>query len=110
MDIRIRQGENFAWWDSLKYKQTGAPADLTGMTAYSQMRDIPKGKLIADGVCSIDAEQGTIVTTYGSEVTKDIPAGQYGFDVWLDLDGQRVDIDTVEITILGAYTEIEEEA
>ena len=104
--ITIKHGEEFLWYDMLKYKSNGSAANLTGVTAKSEMRTIPEGELVAEGVCTIDAAAGTVTTLYTSDVTEELAPGDYGFDVWLDCNGQAVCIDTVELTVLGRYTEV----
>ena len=105
--IRIKHGEELLWYNLLKYRSNGTPADLTGVSAYSQMRTIPEGELVAEGVCTVDAQNGTVTTLYVSGITDELKEGEYGFDVWLDANGKNVCIDTVQITILGRYTEVE---
>ena len=107
--ITIKQGADFAWYNWLAYKSDGKPVDLTGVQAFSQLRVLPKKELVADGVCEIEAESGTIITNYPSSVTERIEAGEYGFDVWIISEGHRIDIDTVELTIVDPYTEIGED-
>ena len=106
--ITLKHGEDLVWWNELKYTN-GTAANLTGITASSQMRAIPDGaELIAEGECTIDAEHGTITTLYESAVTEDIVPGEYAFDIWLDANGQRISIDEVAVTIRGRYTEPED--
>lgn len=102
--LKIKRGEELLWNDWLNYQASGGPVDLTGYTASSQMRSYPAGNLVAEGEMTINASAGTVQTLYTSEVTDGIDAGEYGFDVWLELDGQKVCIDTVLVTILNRYT------
>ena len=105
--IKIKHGEELLWYNTLVYESNGNPADLTGITAYSQMRTLPEGELVAEGICTVDAPHGTVTTLYTADVTENLKPSEYGFDVWLNANGQAVCIDTVEITVLGRYTEVE---
>ena len=103
--VTIKHGEDLLWYDFLKYKD-GRAANLTGITASAQMRIVPEGELVAEGVCTIDAEHGTLTTLFTSAQTENLKPGEYGFDVWLDANGQAVCIDTVQLMITGRYTEM----
>ena len=108
MVVKVKQGENFTPCIKLTHKKTGAPVDLTGCTAYSQMRTAPNGELIATGNCIIDYPNGRITVQYDSQTTNEIPLGNYGYDVWLLPDGDqnaKRPIWTEEVTIIGRYTD-----
>ena len=44
--ITIKHGEELLWYDMLKYKSNSSAANLTGVTAKSEMRTIPEGELV----------------------------------------------------------------
>ena len=107
--IKIKQGEDFSWLDLFKKWETGKPIDLTGCTAFSQMRTLPQNpqiqtELAATGDCGIDYTTGVIITTYHSEVTEDIPQGEYQLDIWLVSGTQTTCIDTLEVQVIGRDT------
>lgn len=101
----IKQAEKFDRVITLKYADTGAFVDLTGCSAYCQMRTKPGGILVGTADCSIDSELGRITASFSSEDTDDIDAGNYGFDVWIVSDGTAKPIWTEEVTVIKRYTE-----
>ena len=108
MITTIRQGENFNPCIKFTYKKTGAPVDLSGCTAYSQMKDKPGGNLVATAICEIDGMQGRISVVYSSEDTENIPVGKYGYDVWLIPNGDESEkrpVWTEEVEVIGRYTD-----
>ena len=106
MSTTIKQAENFSPCIKLTYKKTGAPVDLTGCTAYSQMRREPNDELIATGNCVIDTKGGRITVTYDSATTANIPLGEYGYDVWLVINAnEKRPIWTEKVQVIGRYTD-----
>ena len=106
MSTTIKQAENFSPCIKMTYKKTGAPVDLTGCTAYSQMRREPNDELIATGNCEIDTKGGRITVTYDSATTANIPLGEYGYDVWLVIsESEKRPIWTEKVQVIGRYTD-----
>ena len=101
----IKQAENFERVKVLKYKDTDQPVDLSGCTAYSQMRVTPGGDLIATAECSVSPVEGRVTAAFSSEQTADIEPGTYGFDIWLKCEDVLKPIHTEEIKIVKRYTE-----
>ena len=101
----IKQGEQFSRAKTLKYADTGDYVDLTGCSAYSQMRTEPGGTLLATAECSVTPEFGRITATFSSEDTANIAPGNYGFDIWLTCEGTSKPIHTEEVTIVKRYTD-----
>ena len=108
MSVTIKQAENFSPCVKMTYRKTGSPVNLTGCTAYSQMRREPNSELIATGSCVIDAVNGRITVTYDSTVTANIPLGEYGYDIWLVPNGDESEkrpIWTERVKVIGRYTD-----
>lgn len=101
----IKQGEQFDRVKTLKYVDTGDYVDLTGCLAYCQMRNEPGGTLVATANCSITPDLGRISASFSSTDTGNIPAGNYGFDIWLVSEGTAKPIHTEEVTVVKRYTE-----
>lgn len=102
--IQIKQNEDYSKYLQIKY-DNGEPVDLTGISAYSEMRTAPNGELLATATCTIDAEVGGIFVLYSADETANIPLGVYGYDVWLvDSEGKKHPIYTTKFEIIGAYT------
>lgn len=108
MRTLVKQGACFSPCIKLTYKKTGAPVNLTGCTAFSQMRKEPGGELVATGVCDVNTSSGRITVTYDSNATENIPKGEYGYDVWLVVNGdesKKRPIWNENVTIIGRYTD-----
>lgn len=106
--VKVKQAENFAPCIKLTYKRTGAPVDLTGLKAYSQMRTEPNGELVATAQCTVGTQSGRITAVYNSNVTANIPVGEYGYDIWVIPDNdesQKRSIWTERVQIVGRYTD-----
>ena len=105
----IVQNETFR--RSLKFTDvhTGAKLDLTGCTAYSQMRDKPGGILYDDAECTIDLDNGIVSALWDKEVTAGWPLGNCGFDIWLVCDGEQKPVYSEECIVTSGYTVVSEE-
>ena len=103
--ILIKQGETYIKRLELKTVDTRQPIDLTGYTAYSQMRDRPGGTLAAQGSCSITASTGVILVTYSSGQTSAIEPGEYGFDIWIKSGNEKHPLYTSRVKVVKSYTE-----
>ena len=96
---------------SLKFSniKTGAVTDLTGCTAFAQMRDKPGGMLYDSAVCTIDTVNGVVSALWDSAVTASWPLGNCGFDVWLVTPDSEQKPVYMEDCIVGkGYTDITE--
>ena len=102
--IKIKKREDYIKYLHLEYADTGDPADLTGCSVYSQMRDVPGGTLLATAVCTMEAETGDIHVKYSGSDTEDLPLGEAGYDVWIVENGMKHPIYTTRVTIIDAYT------
>ena len=105
--MTIKQGDTLRRHISFRYIGTNTPVDLTGVTAYSQLRVVPKGALKAEGTVTIDAGQGVITVTYSPAQTAVLEAGNYGFDVRIMSEGDVKTIYTKAVKIIDPYTELE---
>ena len=108
MKTIINQGACFSPCVKLTYKKTGAPVDLTGCQAYSQMRTKPGGDLVATGECVVNIGTGSITATYNSMVTENIPEGEYGYDIWIIVDKdekRKRPIWSEKVTVVKRYTD-----
>ena len=104
MKTIIKQAEDFRRIKTLKYVDTGQPVNLSGCSAYCQMRTTPDGEMIANAECEIQTGAGRVIAAFPSSVTAEIPIGDYGFDIWL-VDGDSAKpIHTEQISIVGRYT------
>lgn len=105
--ITIKKGEDYTKYLHLQYADTGQPLDLTGCSVYCQMRDIPGGELLASAICETDDDgNGDIWVRFGANVTKNLPVGEAGYDVWVVANGLKRPIYTTRCQIADAYTEI----
>ena len=104
--ITIKQGEDYQKILILQYAETQTPVDLSGCSAYSQMRDVPGGTLVATADCSVDYDNGIVTVLYDADATEDIAEGEYGFDIWLvDSDDLQHCIYEARVKIVKPYTE-----
>ena len=103
----IKKAETFRRTLQFSNKQTGGVVDLTGCTAYSQMRTKPGGTLLATAECSIDTATGTVIALFDKEITAALPIGEAGYDVWLVCGDDQKPIFTELVTIIDPYTVIE---
>ena len=84
-DFTIKRGETFR--KDIYFKTEGNPYDLTGYIAKSQIRPFVESKeLIAEMECTIYPEKGMIHIELGKEITYNIPAGTYYYDLCLNKD------------------------
>ena len=102
----VKQGDTLSRDISLRYKKTNVVVDLTGCEAYSQLRTKPGEELKLEGVTSINTETGTISVVYSAEQMETLAPGDYGFDVRLELDGERKTVYTERFTLAKPYTEL----
>ena len=104
--IKIKQGEDYRKILCLQDAESQEPIDLTGCTAFSQMRDKPNGSLLATAVCSIEAEMGEVTVFYAGSDLAEIAPGEYGYDVWIvDDQEEKHPIYTTRFVLEGKYTD-----
>lgn len=103
----VKQSETFRRSYRFRNAQTKEVLDLTGCTAYSQMRT-GENELIADADCSIDTTLGRVTALWTSEKTADIPVGTYFFDVWLKCGDEQKPFTTEQVDIINPITVIGE--
>lgn len=102
----VKQGEQFIRMVTLKDAESGDPIDLTGMSAYCQMRVTPQSEnIVATATCSLQTTGGRVIAVFPSETTAAIPVGNYGYDIWLVLDGEAKPIYTESVKVVGRYTQ-----
>lgn len=109
MKTIIKKTETFRRELKFSNKKTGGTIDLTGCTAFSQMRTVPGGELLAEAICSVDASAGTVYVLYDKTVTASLPLGGAGYDVWLVCGDEQKPIFTELVSIIDPYTVIEGE-
>ena len=107
--VIIRQGDTLSREISLKYKKTLTVVDLTGCTAFSQLRKKPGDELCLEGTCSINTETGVVTVEYTADQIQTLEFGDYGFDVRLVLDDQKKTIYTERFTLVIPYTDLSPE-
>lgn len=105
--MTVKQGDTLRKRLLFKYVGTNTPVDLTGVAGYSQMRVMPKGPLMAEGMVTIDAPMGAITVLYDASQTKGLAAGNYGFDVRIESEGDVKTIYTKNVKIVDPFTELE---
>lgn len=81
--IKILQNEDFQLVLELQYADTLEHVDLTGVSAFSEMRSSRNGDLAATGSCGVNTENGQITVTYSAAQTANLEEGDYGFDIWV---------------------------
>jgi len=101
----IKQKETFRKSFKLTDAKSGMKIDLTGCTAYSEMRREPGGELLGIATCTVDATKGTIDVIWTSSVTANWAVGNAGYDVWLECEGDKKPIYTETIKIIKGYTQ-----
>lgn len=110
MALTIKQNETFRISLKLTDATSGMVIDLTGCSAYSQMRRTPDSELIATATCTINDPKGTVTVLWTATQTAEFPIGECGFDVWLvfpnDNDEyEQKSIYTDVIEVIKGYTE-----
>ena len=105
MKTVIKQKEKYEKAVTLKYLGTNTPVDLTGCSAYCQMRTYPGGDLVATAECSVTPDLGRVVATFSSADTEIIEPGEYGFDIWLVSADTAKPICTKQVSVVRRYTE-----
>lgn len=106
---KTKQGDTFKRIISLTYENNGAPVDLTGVTAFSQMRAFPGGDLVLEGTCTVSVTAGTVTVVYSADQMQDLEPGEYGYDVRLEVDDERKTIWTERFLLQLPYTELGED-
>jgi hypothetical protein len=89
-DLRCLQKDSFNFTFTIRESENGepgAPMDITGFEAYSEIRDsLTDGELVATMVFNSteeDLENGVVSMFIDASVTEDIPVGTYYYDIVL---------------------------
>ena len=101
----IKQKETFRRVLKLTDTKSGAVLDLTGVSAYSQMRKQPGGELLGTAQCTVNEQKGEVEVLWTASQTEFFPLGNAGYDVWLTLEGDQKPIYTEAVEIILGYTE-----
>lgn len=106
MKTIIKKAETFCRSLTFTNKRTGGIVDLTGCTAYSQMRKKPgtTSPVLATATCTIDIATGTVNVLYDKTITASLAVGEAGYDVWLVCDSEQKPIFTELVEIVDSYT------
>ena len=85
-DFTVKRGETFS--KDIYFKNNdNNPHDLTDYTAKSQIRpSVESEELIAEIDCSIIPEEGIVHLELSKDITYNIPAGNYFYDLCLTKD------------------------
>lgn len=102
----LRQGDTFRRKLELTYKDSGNPADLTGCSAYCQVRRSPGQELLLTASATIDG--GNILVLLTKQQTATLEPGEYGFDVRLESGTDRRTLYTELVTVVLPFTERED--
>lgn len=102
----VKQSETFRRSYIFRNPETKQILDLTGCTAYSQMRDKPGGVLVKSAVSTIDVSLGRATVLWSKDKTASIPPGVYYFDVWLKCGDEQRPFTTEMVEIVPTITEI----
>ena len=106
MKTIIAKSETFR--RSLKFTslKTGSNINLSGCTAYAQMRTAPGGTLLGTATTSVDVDRAVIIALWDAEMTASWNIGECGFDIWLkSSDGDQKPIYSEQCQIVKSYTE-----
>lgn len=92
LDLKLVAGDSFTRTIRLQ-EQGGTAIDLTGLTGRAQIRDRPKGKLLAEFTVAIPTPaNGEVVFSLDTTQTRALP----GKGVWdLELDGGATNTHTI---------------
>lgn len=107
MNTIIRQGDTFTKRITVTYAGTRNPVDLTGFSAYCQLRAYPGQALICDAETSVNPEAGQVYISFSAEQTAALEPGEYGYDVRIVSSLCRRTIFSERITVKKPYTELE---
>ena len=106
MGTLVKKGDTFRRVLSLTYDQTGTSVDLSGCTAYSQLRAEPENEVLADATTAIDTSLGQITVTYTADQIDALEPGEYGYDVRITKDNDVLTVWTERISVFLPYTEL----
>ena len=104
----VKQSETFRRSYTFRDAQTKSILDLTGCSAFCQMRTQPGGELIATADCSIDIALGRVTALWTADQTAEIEPGTYYFDVWLKCEDDQKPFVTEQVNIIKTITEVED--
>ena len=79
-DIEVNRGETFS--KTMRLKKNGVPLDLTGWSGKAHVRPEPESETL---ICAMEVEiiaaEGKVRMVIPAEVTAEIPAGLYAWDI-----------------------------
>lgn len=86
-DFTVKRGETFKV--DIYFKDNNKNiVDLTGYEAKSQIRpSVENNELIAEIQCTVIEDEGIVHLELPKEITYEIPAGSYFYDLYLTKDG-----------------------
>lgn len=85
-DFTVKRGETFN--KDIYFKIEGKPYNLAGYTAKSQIRPfVESEELIAEIECTIYEQEGLVHLNLNKEITYNLPAGSYYYDLCLSKNG-----------------------
>lgn len=100
----IERGETFRRTLKFSRKNTGESIDLTGCTAHSEMRNKPKGTLLATATCTIGS--GIVEALFDKTATAGLPLGEAGYDIWLVCGDDQKPVFTERVSVIDPYTDL----
>lgn len=88
-NFTVKRGETFS--KDIYFKSNGKPYNLAGYTAKSEIRPfVESKKLIAEIECTIYNEEGIVHLNLPKEITYNLPAGSYFYDLCLSKDDVNI--------------------
>ena len=83
-DLTLYKGQTYSQNITFKYKATGQPIPLDGITAAAQIRPEPNSaQLIAAMACTVYPSEGLVNLALDTEITAAIIPGCYAWDLKL---------------------------
>ena len=102
----IRQGDTFRKRIAFTHAGTTNPIDLTGYTAFAQLRQKPGEELKAEAEAIVDAEIGRVTVIFSAADTAALEPGEYGYDIRLVSNDDTRTIFSEIVKIIKPYTEL----
>ena len=103
--VIIKQGEDYRKILKLQYADTGQPVYATGIIAACTLRDKAGGTVYAKATCTVISNYVTIEILFSAVKTASIPAGNYGYDVWIKDSSGHHCIYTTDVQVVPPYTD-----
>jgi hypothetical protein len=87
--------QEFSWREE---SETGPVIDLTGVTAFLQLRDRSKALVLdCTPYLSVDGPTGTVTVAVPKEQTRSLPVGKLQFDIELSVDAPSTETMTLKV-------------